>query len=287
MVVYDSASDFMWRLTHPAMFSDPNFSESNILGDRFTLMDGIVGLAFDQHSGTVYFQPLATDRLFSIPTAVLRAGPQNERDLPIKLVGRKSSQGLALAVGSNGDIIFSPFTETAIAKWSPQTNQQSVLAYDPERLQFAADMPTPKRDPGTLYVLTSKFQRFFLKNLDANEYNTRILRVPGVASEYPHQYPSYNYNFGSPVYTPTAAPPKQFSFTNQYFGGRRPYNYESANSIDKSSYNPFSYYNSGENPLNTYGPPNYNKNNYQNHFGGDFNGLRYVKSVSYNTTTRH
>lgn len=237
----------------------------------------------------IYFVFLSS--LFSIPSAVLRAGPQNQQDLPIKLVGRKSSQGLALAVGSNGDIIFSPFTETAIAKWSPQTNQQSVLAYDPERLQFAADMPTPKRDPGALYILTSKFQRFFLKNVNANEYNTRILRVPGVAAEYPHQYPSYNFNFGSPVYTPTAAPPKQFSFINQYFGSRRPYNYESpvnVNTIDKSSYNPFSYYNSGENPLNTpYGPPSYNKYNYQNHFGGDFNGLRYIKSVSYNSSIRH
>lgn len=241
----------------------------------------------------------------------MRAGPQNQQDLPIKLVGRKSSQGLALAVGSNGDIIFSPFSETAIAKWSPQTNQQryidtsfitnriknnqiknllhSVIAYDTEKLQFAADMPTPKRDPGSLYIITSKFHRFFLKNLDTNEYNTRILRVPGVAADYPHQFPAFNFNFGSPIYTPTASPPKQSSFINQYFGSRRPYNYESqvnnVNAIDKTSYNPFSYYNSGENPLNhEYGPPNHNR---FNHFGGDFNGLRYVKSVSYNSSVHH
>lgn len=44
------------------MYPDPNFAQSNILGQRFTLMDGIVGLAFDEKLGVVYFQPLATDR---------------------------------------------------------------------------------------------------------------------------------------------------------------------------------------------------------------------------------
>lgn len=62
IVVYDSGKDLTWRLTHPAMYPDPNFAESSILGTRFTLMDGIVGLAFDARTSTVYFQPLATDR---------------------------------------------------------------------------------------------------------------------------------------------------------------------------------------------------------------------------------
>lgn len=44
------------------MYPDPDFSESNILGHKFTLMDGVVGLAFDHETRTVYFQPLATDR---------------------------------------------------------------------------------------------------------------------------------------------------------------------------------------------------------------------------------
>lgn len=44
------------------MYPDPNFAQSTILGNRFTLMDGIVGLGFDPNIGVVYFQPLATDR---------------------------------------------------------------------------------------------------------------------------------------------------------------------------------------------------------------------------------
>jgi len=44
------------------MYPDPDFAQSQILNDRFILMDGIVGLTFDEKSGNVYFQPLATDR---------------------------------------------------------------------------------------------------------------------------------------------------------------------------------------------------------------------------------
>ena len=44
------------------MYPDPDFAQSEILNDRFVLMDGVVGLAFDAKSGKVYFQPLATDR---------------------------------------------------------------------------------------------------------------------------------------------------------------------------------------------------------------------------------
>jgi len=61
-----------------------------------------------------------------VPTSALQAGPLpfNEQ-LPVTLVGRKSSQGLALAVDPRDDtILFSPLTETAIASWQPQTNQQ-------------------------------------------------------------------------------------------------------------------------------------------------------------------
>ncbi len=60
--MYDSKRDLTWRLSHPTMYPDPNFAKPNILGHRFTLMDGIVGMAFDAHAKVVYFQPLATDR---------------------------------------------------------------------------------------------------------------------------------------------------------------------------------------------------------------------------------
>lgn len=125
LIVYDSASDFTWRLSHPAMFPDPDFAVSRIDGYSFTLRDGIVGLGFDPRRQTVYFQPVATDRMFSISTSALRSGPLGSNvQLPVRLVGRKASQGLGIAVSQRGTIFFSPFTQTAVAEWDPSTNSQ-------------------------------------------------------------------------------------------------------------------------------------------------------------------
>lgn len=52
-----------------------------------------------------------------------------------------------------------------------------VLAYDPEQLQFVADIRTTERDPGAIYVLSSRFHRYFLKNLNPGEPNVRIMRL--------------------------------------------------------------------------------------------------------------
>lgn len=65
-------------------------------------------------------------RLFSVSAAALRAGPLSfGKELPVKLVGKKSSQGIGLgAAPIGGDIFFAPLSETAIAQYNPKTNQQ-------------------------------------------------------------------------------------------------------------------------------------------------------------------
>lgn len=62
LVVYDGQRDNAWRITHPSMFPDPDFSDYEIDGDKFTLMDGVVGITHSPKLGMVYYQPLATDR---------------------------------------------------------------------------------------------------------------------------------------------------------------------------------------------------------------------------------
>lgn len=54
--------DVLYIISIVAMYPDPDFAQSEILNDRFVLMDGIVGLTFDEKKGIIYFQPLATDR---------------------------------------------------------------------------------------------------------------------------------------------------------------------------------------------------------------------------------
>ncbi|CAK9802739.1 Protein yellow [Anthophora plagiata] len=205
ILVFDGATDRSWRVVHATMYPHPDFSMYRIGSDSFELLDGVVGLAFSARLGTVYYQPLATDRLFSVPTMALQAGPPAfGEQLPVTLVGKKSSQGLALAVDPRDDtILFAPFTETAIAAWQPQTNKQRIVAYSPEKLQFTAEIRWTERDNGNIWIMTSRFQKFFRREVNVRDINIRVMRLTNV--EHPlkqtilnsfHQpyFPSYFYN---------------------------------------------------------------------------------------------
>ncbi|XP_067627659.1 major royal jelly protein 1-like [Eurosta solidaginis] len=184
IIVYDGTRDMVWRLVHPAMWPDPDLGLVQILDDKFFIMDGIIGLAFDTVSGDLYFQPLASDRIFSINKKGLRAGPRRLHDiLPIRFLGKKSSQGLPLYLApQDGSLLFSPLTETAIVSWHPKTNQQALLFYDVEVLQFVCDISDSPWEQGYVYAVSSKFNRFTLEKVNRQEINFRLMRF-----KFPHK----------------------------------------------------------------------------------------------------
>jgi Major royal jelly protein len=69
-----------------------------------------------------------------------------------------------------------------------------TLAFDYERLQFIADFQTTSKDPNALYCVSSRFQKFFLKNVSPHEINTRILRINGIIpSAYSHGFHGHGF----------------------------------------------------------------------------------------------
>lgn len=70
--------------------------------------------------------------------------------------------------------------------WNPFNNEMHVLAQDAQLLQFISDMNCHDEEPGFIYVFSSKFHRFFLKNLNPGEVNLRIVKVPLVGVEKVH-----------------------------------------------------------------------------------------------------
>lgn len=162
-----------------------------------------------------------------------------------------------------------------------------VLAYDPDRLQFVADIRTPVRDPGSVYVLSSRFHRYFLKNLDSRDINVRIIRLPSVAGppqasqkpilnyassaftlENALNYPTSPASFGhsGPAHYssgPTVAPlisefVSKPSYVDNYFSSiKQPYRYEQVGVINKQVKSPFTALNTGENLAKTRHPIQY------------------------------
>ncbi|KAK5640863.1 hypothetical protein RI129_009410 [Pyrocoelia pectoralis] len=168
IIVYDSLTDRAWRVTHPSMFPDPDFSDSTINGEN--------DYAHGWHC-----------RIFSISSAALRKGPPAELEaIPVSLVGTKSSQGIGIAVDPRDDtLFFSPVTETSVGTWNPLNNNQRLVAYDQERLQFVADIKWNSYD-NDLWMVSSRFQRYFRRSINPNEINVRILRITGNTSSLGH-----------------------------------------------------------------------------------------------------
>lgn len=52
-----------------------------------------------------------------------------------------------------------------------------ILAYSPEELQFVAEIIWAKRDNGNYWVMSSRFHKFFLKQVDTRQINIRIMRI--------------------------------------------------------------------------------------------------------------
>lgn len=89
-----------------------------------------------------------------------------------------------------------------------------VLAYDYESLQFIADFKTTAKDPNALYFVSSRFQKFFLKNVNPLEVNTRIMRIGNVVeSSHPNSFSQsgltfnhFQHNSLTPISFPNVPP---------------------------------------------------------------------------------
>lgn len=143
-----------------------------------------------------------------------------------------------------------------------------------------ADLSAPAQDPGAIYVLSSRFHRFFLRNVNTNDINTRILRIGGAMHPLQQSHvqhgnilaPGYTgqaYTIGNTNLFPTAPPspllykteithapysPRPItdiksSFVDNFFNSiRQPYQYEPVGVINKAVKNPFTALNTGETP---------------------------------------
>lgn len=165
------------------------------------------------------------------------------------------------------------------------------MAFDEDRLQFVADIKATDNDPDYLYVLSSRFQKYFLKNLDNSDINVRILVLPdstvkGAPLPLPSPTPtkhslasSYAYSFAPHRhYLPFTSTQHQLP---QHKYSTPPYPFEPVGILNNQIHNPFLALNRGENPHIT--PQKFSGGNllgpHFTSFRSDFNGLRFAKSL--------
>lgn len=65
-----------------------------------------------------------------------------------------------------------------------------LAAFDPEQLQFVADIRWIAKDFGNIWLISTKFQKFFRRTLNSNEVNLRVIRI----STQPNSISTFNNN---------------------------------------------------------------------------------------------
>lgn len=141
-------------------------------------------LANQNYERNVYYSPLSSYHLYSLPASLLRdpefvlkASPRDVLEA-VTDYGRKSSQTDGMIMDNQGELYFGLLGEHAVARWDSyqpfSAKNQIVIAKDKTHIQWVDGMGFDHE--GYLYVLVNRLHNFVAGKLRSDEVNFRILR---------------------------------------------------------------------------------------------------------------
>ncbi|XP_035898571.1 protein yellow-like [Anopheles stephensi] len=140
----------------------------------------------------VYYSPLSSYHVYSLPASLLRDPEFNARATPRDILeavvdyGQKQSQTDGMFMDNQGVLYFGLLGEHAIAKWDsykPFTaKNQQIIAKDATYIQWVDSMGIDHE--GYLYVVVNRLHNFVAGRLNPLEVNFRILRAKTGALSY-------------------------------------------------------------------------------------------------------
>lgn len=133
----------------------------------------------------IYYSPLSSYHLYSIPASVLRNPDFARTATPRQVLetvtdhGVKISQTDGMIMDNQGNLFYGLLKEHAIASWDsykPFTlPNQRIVAKDDDYIQWTDGMSFD--DEGHLYVIVNRLHNFVAGRLDPSEVNFRLLRA--------------------------------------------------------------------------------------------------------------
>ncbi|XP_018572790.1 protein yellow [Anoplophora glabripennis] len=190
LVVYSFAENDSWRIKHNFFHFDPLSGDLTIGGVNFQWTDGLFGLALSPQNEngyrTLYFHALASTNEFSVNTEVLRnktlATDPSQYNM-FKLEGSKGpgSQTSASVLDEKTNILFlTQLCKDGVACWNTKKplnpENLGLIVQDHENLIFTNDMKLDHER--NLWILSDKMPIFIYKDLNPEEVNYRIFKVP-------------------------------------------------------------------------------------------------------------
>lgn len=114
LVIYDKGK--LWRLEAEVFNPDPSAKDYIIDGESFTMEDGILGMAKHPKIPILYFRPMSSYNLHCVSTIALKrsySGAKVRYRTAQKIL---PSQSAAMAISSNGSLLFGLHTQLAIGR---------------------------------------------------------------------------------------------------------------------------------------------------------------------------
>lgn len=146
----------------------------------------------NNYERNVYYSPLSSYHLYSIPASLLRDPEFARRASPREVlaavtdVGLKVSQTDGMIMDNRGVLYYGLLRDNAIAQWDsyvPFTYEnQLIIAKDDNYIQWVDGMTFDEE--GYLYVVVNRLFNFVSGHLQPNDINFRILRAKTASLSY-------------------------------------------------------------------------------------------------------
>jgi hypothetical protein len=218
LIVYSWKENRSWKVRdRRSMRADPGVRSLYISGVYVDVNRNVDGLALspvsDKGERRLYYSPLSSYSLFSIPTSVLKDETRAIGDVSgyIKTHGRKTSISEGMAMDSRGVLYYGLLGENAIAKWDtnlPFEGNQRKIAQDNNLLQWPASFGFDSQ-LRNLTVVSNRLQNFLAGRVHLNEPNCRIITAFTGTKSY--LYPPTGFGYSEPTQRPTETTDRSFN----------------------------------------------------------------------------
>jgi len=194
LIVFDFLTQKSWT------FSDPSMQEHDkdtviINGQSYDIGSGLSALALSPDFNYLYWSGMGSDQLYQMPTWPLRTDGNISTAGLVRSMGHKAGNTDDMVHGKDS-LYYGALSRDAVFRWEKRhdmlqqnvpedlvaMNTQTQLVQNWETVQWPDTLCLDER--GNLYFTTSRQQTFLTGNMNMNETNFRIFKLP--VGEFPY-----------------------------------------------------------------------------------------------------
>lgn len=189
IIVYSLSNNTSWKVRHDSMKAKPEAVKFMVAKSPVNTPVPVDGIALSPASSKdrqVFYSPLSSFHLYSIPTSALKSNMSNV-DEYVKELGRKNSQTDGMMMSATGVLYFGLLADDAVAMWDTKmsaslTTGQRVISRDHERMQWPSTFAFD--EDGNFYCVTNGLQNIISNRVNVSQPNYRVVKAKTSVKSY-------------------------------------------------------------------------------------------------------